>query len=83
MKCPKCNTENREGVEFCRKCGERLKIAPIWEPSWRWHIKTLVIIYSVLIVLFFLLNLLLKPYMRKLPKDITPWLEKKSIQKKS
>jgi ABC-type oligopeptide transport system substrate-binding subunit/class 3 adenylate cyclase/ribosomal protein L40E len=26
MQCPKCNTENREGARFCRKCGGRLAV---------------------------------------------------------
>ncbi|HEY32831.1 MAG TPA: zinc ribbon domain-containing protein [Dehalococcoidia bacterium] len=25
MKCPKCQTENREGAEFCKECGEPLQ----------------------------------------------------------
>lgn len=25
MKCPKCQTENREGAEFCRECGQSLQ----------------------------------------------------------
>jgi serine/threonine protein kinase len=25
MKCPNCQTENREGAEFCRACGQSLK----------------------------------------------------------
>ena len=25
MKCPHCQTENREGAEFCRKCGKSLQ----------------------------------------------------------
>ena len=27
VKCPKCQFENREGAEFCRKCGNRMEIA--------------------------------------------------------
>ena len=26
MKCPHCQTENRDGAEFCRKCGESLQL---------------------------------------------------------
>lgn len=25
MKCPHCQADNREGAEFCRKCGKSLK----------------------------------------------------------
>jgi class 3 adenylate cyclase/tetratricopeptide (TPR) repeat protein len=27
MKCPKCDSENREGAEFCRECGHKLELA--------------------------------------------------------
>ena len=26
MKCPKCQSENREGIKFCEKCGARMEI---------------------------------------------------------
>ncbi len=26
MKCPKCQTENRDGVKFCEECGTRMEI---------------------------------------------------------
>jgi|AGTN01.2.fsa_nt_gi hypothetical protein len=75
MKCPKCQIENKEGAKICRKCGTDLAQKPLWKPSWKWHGRTLAVIYAVLIVLFFTLNALLKPYMREIPKDITPWLK--------
>ena len=75
MKCYKCQSENKEGAKLCRKCGADLIPALLWWPSWRWHAKTLAIIYGFLIVAFILLNQLLKPYMRQIPKDITPWLK--------
>ncbi|OGS20877.1 MAG: hypothetical protein A2252_00580 [Elusimicrobia bacterium RIFOXYA2_FULL_39_19] len=78
MKCPKCNVENKEEAKVCKKCGTSLALKPVWTPNWQWHAKTLGIIFGVLIILFFSLNALFKPYMRKLPKDITPWL--KSVQ---
>jgi len=80
MKCPKCQTENREGSRSCKKCGHDFSTQQLWKPTWKWQLKTLAIIYSVLIVLFFVLNIVLKPYMRQIPKDITPWL--KEIPKK-
>ncbi len=77
MKCPNCNIENKPEAKFCKKCGQSLIIQPVWKPTWIWHIKVLLVIYVVLILLFFLLNNLLKPFMRELPKEITPWLQKK------
>ncbi|OIO74606.1 MAG: hypothetical protein AUJ85_05220 [Elusimicrobia bacterium CG1_02_37_114] len=76
MKCPKCNAENKNDAKICKKCGTQIIVEPLWKPSWKWHVKTLAIIYVFLIILFFLLNWLLKPYMRQLPKDVTPWLNK-------
>ncbi len=76
MKCPKCNTENKPDAKVCKKCGNPLVVEPLWKPSLVWHLKVLGIIYVCLIAIFFLLNWLLKPYMRKLPKEITPWLYK-------
>jgi predicted amidophosphoribosyltransferase len=26
MKCPKCQSENREGVKFCEDCGARMEL---------------------------------------------------------
>ena len=26
MKCPKCEFENREGIKFCEKCGNKLEL---------------------------------------------------------
>jgi len=83
MKCQKCGVENKPGAKFCKKCGSALIITPIWKPTWKWHLKTLIIIYVILIVVFFTLNFILKPYMRKLPSDITPWLNhQKTTEKK-
>jgi hypothetical protein len=76
MKCPNCHAENKDHVKNCRKCGAILNIMPMWSPTWQWHLKTLGVIYAGLVVLFFLLNWLLKPYMRDIPAEITPWLHK-------
>jgi polyferredoxin len=51
-----------------------LKEDKVWLPSFRWLLKVLVIIYVVSIVGFFITNYLLKPYMRDIPKEVTPWL---------
>lgn len=74
MKCPSCNSDNKENARNCRKCGTSLVIQPIWAPTWQWHAKTLGIIYVCLIILFFVLNHALKPYMRNIPPEVTPWL---------
>ena len=29
MKCPKCNSELREGAKFCTKCGQKIEVAPV------------------------------------------------------
>ncbi|MGA2089990.1 MAG: zinc ribbon domain-containing protein [Endomicrobiales bacterium] len=75
MKCPKCQFENKESAKNCKKCGTDLKTVPMWQPTWRWYLTTLSTIYGILIVLFFVLNIVLKPYLRQIPKDITPWLK--------
>jgi hypothetical protein len=75
MKCPKCQADNKDTAKNCRKCGVELAVIPIWKPDWKWHLKVLGIVYVFLIFLYFGLNILLKPYMRQIPKDITPWLD--------
>ena len=75
MKCPSCNVENKEALKNCKKCGAVLTILPMWEPTWQWHTKTLGIIYLSLIAVFFLLNMFLKPYLRNIPLEVTPWLK--------
>jgi hypothetical protein len=74
MKCPKCQIDNKEAAKSCRKCGASLVQVPLWQPTWKWHATVLAAIYGALLVLFFVLNIVLKPYMRQIPKDITPWL---------
>jgi len=51
-----------------------------WKPDVKWLIKTFVIVYAMIIILFFLLNFLLKPYMRQRPMEITPWLDKNKTE---
>ncbi len=74
MKCPACNAENKDHATVCKKCGSSLQVQALYAPTKEWHIKTLSIIYGILIVLFFFLNWLLKPYMRHIPPEVTPWL---------
>ena len=74
MKCPSCSAENKDAVVNCKKCGVPMNAQPIYAPTREWHLKTLAVIYGVLIVVFFFLNWLLKPYMRQIPSEVTPWL---------
>ncbi len=53
--------------------------APVWFPDAQWHLRTLGIIYSILIVAYFsishVLDRLPKPYrLRHIPMEMTPWL---------
>jgi len=56
-----------------------LQLPPLWQPSWQWHGRALLIIYAVIIALFLVLRVALKPYVRRLPDDITPWLHGRSV----
>jgi hypothetical protein len=78
IKCPQCQVENKDQAKTCRKCGMDLQLPPLWQPTWRWHARTLAIIYAVVILLFFIVKAVLKPYIRKLPPEITPWLHPKT-----
>ena len=80
MKCLVCQTDNKDGIKNCRKCGVDLSLEPMWKPDWKWHAKVLGVIYSVLLVAYFVitafLNRLPAPYgLREIPKEITPWLK--------
>ena len=81
MKCLVCQTENKEGVKACRKCGVDLGLAPLWRPSWKWHFRVLGAVYVVLVIAYFaisqFLNKIPPPYrMREIPPEVTPWLKK-------
>ncbi|MCL2390920.1 MAG: hypothetical protein FWD54_06825 [Endomicrobia bacterium] len=45
-----------------------------WQPTYKWFAKTSAIIFVALLIIFFALNILFKPYMRKISSEITPWL---------
>ena len=81
MKCIVCQTENKDGVKACKKCGVDINHELLWQPSWKWHFKVLGVIYAILVVAYFgisqFLSRIPEPYrMREVPKDITPWLKK-------
>ncbi len=75
MKCPACSVENKDNAKNCKKCGSALNVTPLWAPTWEWHGKTLGVIYASLIVVYFLLNWMLRPYLRDIPPEVTPWLK--------
>lgn len=81
MKCPNCTYENKDNAKACRKCGRDLTMPPVWFPNWRWHARTLAIIYVCLTAFYFAttfaLRQLPKPYdIRKIPPEVTPWLNR-------
>ena len=54
---------------------------PAWFPDWRWHARTLAIIYTCVTALYlvttFVLRQLPEPYnIRKVPPEVTPWLKR-------
>lgn len=69
IKCPKCNQDNKDTAKLCNKCGHNFSAPQVWTPSWKWHLKTLGIIYSVLIIIYFVLLVLLKPYVRNIVEN--------------
>jgi hypothetical protein len=52
-----------------------------WKPSYEWYLKAFAIVLGVLTVLFFTLNIVLKPYMRQINPEITPWLNGENSNK--
>jgi hypothetical protein len=52
----------------------------LWRPTYRWYIKTASFVLILLSIIFFILNILLKPYMREISEDITPWLKKSNTK---
>jgi len=81
MKCPNCTQENKQSAEECRKCGRDLSVPPAWFPDWRWHARALGCIYTGLAILYFAVNFGLsqmpEPYhLRKIPAELTPWLNR-------
>ena len=80
MICVVCQTDNKDTSKTCRKCGSDLQIAPLWKPTWQWHGRVLATIYVILAVAYFAISAFLskipEPYrMRKIPKEVTPWIK--------
>ena len=62
-----------------KAAAQEILISPPWFPDAQWHMRTLGIIYGVLIVAYFgishALSRLPKPYhLRRIPMEMTPWL---------
>ena len=81
MKCISCSQENKDTAKVCKKCGRDLALPPAWFPDWRWHARTLAVIYACVIVAYglvsFALRRLPKPYdVRRIPPEMTPWLRR-------
>ncbi|MBI3553280.1 MAG: zinc ribbon domain-containing protein [Elusimicrobia bacterium] len=81
MKCLNCGQENKDTAKACRKCSRDLTIPPAWFPDAQWHLRTLGIIYALVVVFYFGVSAALKtlprPYnIRKIPIEMTPWLRK-------
>ena len=47
-----------------------------WFPTLKWLCEIFLLIVFFIGIAFFILNFLLKPYMRNIPMDVTPWLAK-------
>ena len=80
MKCPSCQAELKDEAKFCKKCGFDFETEPLWQPTWKWHLRVLGIICVVLIVAYFAITKFLSrlppPYqLREIPKEITPWIK--------
>lgn len=67
-------------LKVAKEQSEHEKDKYTWKPDFKWIIKTFVIVYVTIIILFFILNFLLKPYMRQIPMEITPWLDKNKTE---
>ncbi|MFA6029001.1 MAG: hypothetical protein WC969_04005 [Elusimicrobiota bacterium] len=81
MKCLSCQQDNKDNAKVCKRCGRDMTLPPAWMPDWKWHARTLGVIYVCLTVLYFGLTLALKtlpaPYqLRKIPPEMTPWLKR-------
>jgi len=70
-------TPKTKDAELPKKAVRAEDRPPLWQPTWAWHARTLLIIYACVIVAFFLTKIWLKPYVRDLPPEITPWLQGK------
>ena len=59
---------------------KEIKEQKTWMPSIKWLCNSFLVIMICLVIIFFALNFLLKPYMRDSPSEITPWLNNSQQQ---
>lgn len=83
MKHAQTPHENKSAAKQAKKNAPETPQEQPWFPDWRWHLKTLSIIYLLLIAGFFttrhFLAKLEPPYnIRQLPSEMTPWLNPKN-----
>lgn len=81
MKCLNCGQENKDAARACKKCGRDLAVPPAWFPDWKWHARTLGIIYTGVTLLYIAASWALKrlpePYhIRRIAPEMTPWLQR-------
>ncbi len=55
--------------------------ADLWRPDWKWHLRSLAVIYVVLFIVYLGISRFLskvpEPYrMRDIPAEMTPWLKR-------
>ncbi|MDR2616678.1 MAG: hypothetical protein LBC22_02550 [Endomicrobium sp.] len=51
----------------------------VWKPTYSWYGKVFGTVFILLGISFFVLNIVLKPYMRKINPELTPWLNNKKM----
>ena len=71
--------QSQQSKKSKKAAAQEALISPPWFPDAKWHVRTLMIIYSLLIVVYFgishALSQLPKPYhLRRIPMEMTPWL---------
>ena len=57
MRCPKCGQMNKDEEKKCNGCGAELHMPML---TWKWHAKTLGIIYAVLTIFYIMVRILIK-----------------------
>ncbi len=80
MLCWQCANENKDTAKMCKKCGVDLRLPPVWRPTWKWHAKTLAVIYCMLVLIYvvgiYMVKKLDAPYnQRERPEEMVPWLK--------
>ena len=71
--------QSQQSKKSKKAAAQEALISPPWFPDAKWHLRTLGVIYAVLIVAYFgisrALSSLPKPYkLRRIPMEMTPWL---------